>query len=74
MYRLISVVTMVLQGCVGSGRIANENRGFGVLLGRLLYTTTTVGWLLPTVLKANKTSCKNQWVSHLIPVFNVAKH
>lgn len=70
MYRLISVVTMVLQGCVGSGRIANENRGFGVLLGRLLYTTTTVGWLLPTVLKANK----NQWVSHFKPVFNVAKH
>lgn len=40
MYRLISMVTMPLHGCVGSGLIANENRGFGVLLGRLLYTHT----------------------------------
>lgn len=51
MYRLISMVTVPLHGCVGNGLIANENRGFGVLLGRLLYTTT-VGWLFPTVLKA----------------------
>lgn len=51
MYRLITMVTMPQHGCVGSGPIANENRGFGVLLGRLLYTTA-LWWLFPTVLKA----------------------
>lgn len=46
MYRLISMVTMPLYRCVGSGLIANQNWGFGVLLGRLLYTSTA-GRLFP---------------------------
>lgn len=39
-YRLISMVTIPLYGCVGSGRIANEKQGASVLLGRLLYTNS----------------------------------
>lgn len=31
------MVTMPPHRCVGSGLIANENRAFGVLLGRLHY-------------------------------------
>lgn len=57
-YRLISMVTMPVYGCVGSGPIANEKRGSGVLLGRLVYTNT-VGRLFPTVLKTNNVSCIN---------------
>lgn len=58
------MVTMPPHGCVGSGLIANENRGSGVLLGRLLYSTT-VGCLFPTVRKANDASCINEQVNNL---------
>lgn len=56
--KLISMVTIPLYGCVGSGLIANENWGFAVLLGRLLYTRTA-GRPFPTVL-TNNVSCINE--------------
>lgn len=50
------MVIVPLRGCVGSVCIANENRGFTVLLGRLL-CTATVGRLFPAVMYGSNAFC-----------------